>query len=68
MMASDTTIRIPAAQYQDFDNCLEAAADDVAADRGLQGWDLNPRWEDDQRDTILIDIPAWAARAEEIVT
>lgn len=52
-----TTIRIPAARYEDCDDCLTAAANDVAEERGLKGWDLSPRWEDDERDTILVDVP-----------
>ena len=52
------TLRIPASKYESFDDCLSAAADDVAEERGLQGWELNARWEDDQRDIILIDVPA----------
>ena len=32
-----TIIRIDAAQYEDDDNCLTAAAHDVAEARGLQG-------------------------------
>lgn len=52
-----TTIRIDARTYEDHDDCLSAAAADVAAERGLDGWDLNPRYEDEQRETILVDIP-----------
>lgn len=65
MTAKTTTLKIDAARYADHDDCLAAAAADVAADRGLAGWDLLPRWEDSQRDTILVDIPAHAARAGE---
>lgn len=57
-----TTIRIPASRYEDHDDCLTAAADDVARERNLFGWRLGARWEDDQRDAILVDIPDHAAR------
>lgn len=57
-MSKTTTIRIPATQYVDADDCLAAAAADVAAERGLEGWDLSPRWADEQRDVILLDVPA----------
>lgn len=60
-----TTIRIPAARYEDYDDCLTAAANDVAEERGLQGWDLSPRWEDDERDTILIDVPEMTAETQD---
>ena len=59
--AKTITLRIDAKRYEDADDCLAAAAADVAAERGLQGWDLSPRWEDEQRETILVDIPAHAA-------
>jgi hypothetical protein len=52
-----TTLSIDAKKYEDHDDCLAAAASDVAAERGLQGRDLSPRWQDDERETILIDIP-----------
>lgn len=57
VMMSTTTIKIDARLYEDYDDCLTAAAADVAAERGLQGWDLSPRWEDDQHDMILLDVP-----------
>ena len=55
-------IRVSAKKYEDIDDCLAAAAADVAADRNLDGWDLHPRWEDEQRDAILLIIPSYAAR------
>lgn len=57
-MAASTTIRIPAAQYVDEDDCLSAAARDYAEQHDLVGWELSPRWADDQRDEILLDVPA----------
>lgn len=57
-MSKSITIRIPAAPYADHEDCLAAAARAVAAERGLDGWDLSPRWADDQRDEILLDVPA----------
>lgn len=53
-------ISIPAAQFADFDDCLAAAADAIADDLCLQGWDLSPRWADDAREEILVDVPSWA--------
>lgn len=52
------TLRIDAAKYADEDDCLAAAAADVAQERGLEGWQLDARWENNQRDVILIDVPA----------
>lgn len=54
-------IVIDAKRYEDFDDCLSAAADDYAAKHGLEGWDLAPRWADEQRDEILLTVPDWAA-------
>lgn len=51
------TLKIDAAKYQDEDDCLAAAAADAAETHGCQGWDLSPRWADDQRDAILVDVP-----------
>ena len=59
------TIHVYARRYEDHDDCLSAAAADVAHARGLAGWDLSPRWADDQRETILLDIPAHAATTGE---
>lgn len=60
------TICVPAKAYEDFDDCLEAAAEAERERRGLDGYDLCPRWEDDERDYILLDIPIEAATIEEI--
>lgn len=51
-------ITVSAKQYEDCDDCLAAAAADVAADRGLAGHDLEPRWASDERDEIALTVPA----------
>lgn len=56
------TIRVPAARYEDYDDCLTAAAHDAADEYGIHGYDMDPRWADDDRDEILLDIPLWLAR------
>lgn len=54
------TIRINAKRYEDEDDCLAAAAAEMVLKRPyLQGWDLRARWESEQRDAILLDVPAW---------
>lgn len=60
MTTTTTTIRIDARRYEDQDDCLSAAQADYAAEHGLEGWDLEARWEDDQRDAILLTVPAAA--------
>lgn len=62
-----TTIRIDAARYEDEEDCLSRAAIDIARERELIGWALGARWENDERDGILLDIPAWAMRANDEV-
>jgi hypothetical protein len=59
------TIRLPAKKYEDCDNCLAAAELDIAIHRGLAGWDLSPRWEDNEREHILLDVPHFALRSDD---
>lgn len=54
-------VKIAAAQYEDQDDCLQAAANDYAQAHGLHGWDLDPQWEDEQRDNIVLTVPDHAA-------
>jgi hypothetical protein len=61
-MTTTTEIRIPAQRYQDEDDCLSTAARDYASSHDLAGWDLSPRWADDQRDEIVLTVPAHADR------
>ena len=54
-----TTITIDSLYFENDDDCLasaEAAAKSAAGE--LDGWDLSPRWADDERDEILLDVPA----------
>ena len=42
----------------DSDDCMQAAVNAYVADHPeTAGWDLHPRWEDDERDAILLDVP-----------
>lgn len=44
----------------DVDDCLTDAAETFAAEfRELRGYDLSPRWTDDNRETVTLSIPAW---------
>jgi hypothetical protein len=56
-MKTNVTVRIPIRQHEDYDDCLSAAETDYAHEHNLVGWDLEPRWEDDQRDAILLTVP-----------
>ena len=57
-------IRVSAKQYENDDDCLAAAETDVQAAYDLAGWDLCPRWADEQRDAILLDLPCLKADTE----
>lgn len=57
-MTMTMTITVDAQQYEDYDDCLAAAATDVADERDLHGWDLSARWADDDRNQIALDVPA----------
>jgi hypothetical protein len=61
--SKSTTVTVPAARYADADDCLAAAEQDYAAEHDLAGWDLAPQWADDQRDEIVLTVPAWSAPA-----
>lgn len=52
---------VDARKYQDEDDCLAAAERDAQVQYGLEGWDLDPRWEDDQRERIVLTAPEWLA-------
>lgn len=59
------TISVPAKRYEDYDDCLTAAAEDYASEHPeAEGYDLSPRWEDDERDVILLDVPAASGEIE----
>jgi hypothetical protein len=51
------TVTVDARKYQDEDDCLSAAERDAREHYGLAGWDLHPRWEDDQREHIVLTLP-----------
>lgn len=57
-----TTIEISARDYEDCDDCLEAAAADYISEHPeAAGYDLNPRWvggDEGERDYIALDVPA----------
>lgn len=57
-MSKHTTIEVDAKRYADHDDCLTAAAEDYCVNNPeAADYDFNPRWKDDQRDSILLDVP-----------
>jgi hypothetical protein len=63
---SPSTVRIylPSAHYEDRDDCLTAAAEDVAHRLGIGPWEVEARWRDGQRTEIEVTAPARAVRRE----
>ena len=63
-MAKHATIEISAKRYEDEDDCLLAAADDYISEHPeAEGYDLSPRWQDEERDVILLDVPRVAVQS-----
>jgi hypothetical protein len=55
-MSNQITITVPA--DPDSDDCLQAAADQYVAEHPeAAGWDLRPRWTDDDRDEVELTVP-----------
>jgi hypothetical protein len=49
-------ITVPA--NPDLDDCLTGAAEAYVADHPeARGWDLSPRWTDDERETVTLTVP-----------
>ena len=54
--ATEKTITIRA--NADVDDCLtEAAERYIASHPELEGWDLDPRWGDESRETVALTVP-----------
>lgn len=55
-MNTYTTVTVPA--NSDLDNCLTGAADAyIAQHPELAGWDLEPRWADETRESVTLTVP-----------
>jgi hypothetical protein len=61
------TIRVPSRTYDDFEDCLAASVRHISIGRKLIGYDLNPIFEDDSRDSILLDIPEHSLKTRDDV-
>jgi hypothetical protein len=58
MNANETTVIVPA--DPNADDCLTAAAESyIAAHPDLEGWDLCPRWADEDREEVALTVPEW---------
>lgn len=56
-------IEITVAANADLDDCLKGAAEAYLEEHpDLAGYDLSPRWADeDSRETVTLTVPAWHA-------
>lgn len=51
-------ITVQSKRYEDYDNSLGAAAREYAEDHDLEMWQVEARWADDERDEIVLTVPA----------
>lgn len=59
MSAVYVDIVVSAAPYADHDDSLTAAVRDYVRDHpALRGWEITARWATDDRDEIIITVPA----------
>lgn len=56
MSTTTETIELSAKNYEDHDDCLAAAIGDVCDEHGVEAWQCDAAWEDDQRETIVVTI------------
>ena len=56
-MSASVEITVPA--DPNADDCLSAAAAEYASEHRLSGYDLAPRWTDDNRETVTLSVPKW---------
>jgi hypothetical protein len=57
-------IEITVSANADLDDCLaEAAAEYISEHPELRGYDLSPRWANEDREQVVLTVPAWAVEA-----
>lgn len=50
-------VTVPAKRYEDHDDSLTAAAEDVAEELGLEAWQVEAHWDDEQeRENIVVTV------------
>jgi hypothetical protein len=60
MASKSVEITVPA--NADADDCLADAAEQYIAEHDdLRGYDLSPRWADDDRESVVLTVPRWHA-------
>jgi hypothetical protein len=52
--------KITVSANPDLDDCLQGAADEYISEHPeLEGYDLDPKWGDDDRETVTLTLPEW---------
>ena len=49
--------QVNAKDFENYDDCLQAAVDEYAATFELETWEVKASWEDDNRDIIKVELP-----------
>ncbi len=67
LMSKSVEISVSSSRYSDTDDSLAAASTEATERFGLAGWDLDPRWSDEERESITMTLPAhvWHVASEE---
>ena len=61
---ANNSVEITVTANADAEDCLaDAAATYIDENSELVGYDLAPRWTDDDRETVTLTVPVWATRA-----
>lgn len=53
-MAFDGSVTLDARLYEDAEDCLAMARQDVAQELAVEHWELEVRWADDSRNEIVV--------------
>jgi hypothetical protein len=51
-----TTYTLPARKFEDFDDCLAAACEEIAKKLDVELWQTNARWDDEMRDAVVVTV------------
>lgn len=57
-MANSKSTTVTVRANPDLDDCLAGAAEAYVSEHPeLKGWDLDPRWTDETRETVTLTVP-----------
>ena len=55
-MKTVNTYTLPARRFEDFDDCLAAACEEIAKKLDVELWQTNARWDDEMRDAVVVTV------------